>query len=45
MVVLEFFGSLTLVEMMLFGFIGSNMALVGTFLVQHGVKKATAKTE
>jgi hypothetical protein len=45
MVALNIFEGLTLVEMMLFGFIGANMALVGTFLVQHGVKKATAKSE
>ncbi len=42
MVVLEFFGSLSLVEILIFGFIGANMTLTGTFLIQRGVKRVVA---
>ena len=46
MVVLEFFGSLSLVEILIFGFIGANMALTGTFMIQRGVRRlAEARAE
>ena len=39
---LGFVESLTLVEMLIIGFIGSNFTLAGAFLVQCGVRRLGA---
>lgn len=42
MVTLSFIESLTLIEMLIFGFIGSNFTIAGAFMVQCGVRKFSA---
>lgn len=41
MEVVGVFGGLSLVELILFSFIGANMAICGAFLLQCGAKRMT----
>lgn len=43
--VISFIGGLSLVEVVILGFITLNVALSGFYFIRHGVKKATAKSE
>jgi len=45
MEVLGNFGGLSLVELILFSFIGANMAVCGAFLLQCGAKRMTIDDE
>ncbi|NOX82059.1 MAG: hypothetical protein GXP06_03535 [Alphaproteobacteria bacterium] len=43
--VISFIGGLSLVEVVILGFITLNVVLSGFYFIRHSVKKATAKTE
>ncbi len=43
MVALEFFESLSLIEMAIFGFIGVNLTFASTFAAQRGLKHVLAE--
>ncbi len=45
MEILGLFSNASLVEWLIFGFIGANMTLSGVFLVQRGVKRLASNND